>query len=86
MIPSLLVASGLAVAVPAGPDSRIADAAMKRDTATVRALILWLGSAVRDAIRSKLQPFLQAQFTLFPTQGGFKCFAAKCRFYSAFSS
>src|SRR5437773_2400977 len=39
IIPSLLVASLLAAAAPAGVDSRVADAAMKRDTATVRALV-----------------------------------------------
>src|ERR687887_2830 len=39
IIPSLLIASLLVVAAPAGVDSRLADAAMKRDTATLRALI-----------------------------------------------
>ena len=39
MIASLLVASFMAVAAPAGTDMRLADAAMKRDTATVRSLV-----------------------------------------------
>jgi len=39
MIPALLVASLMAVAAPAGPDTRLAEAAMKRDTAGVRSLI-----------------------------------------------
>jgi ankyrin repeat protein len=39
MIPSLLVASFMAFVVPAGTDVRLAEAAMKRDTATVRTLL-----------------------------------------------
>src|SRR5262245_55323391 len=39
MIPSLLIASFMALAAPAGTDTRLADAAMKRDTAAVRALV-----------------------------------------------
>src|SRR5881409_3241371 len=39
MIPSLLIASLMVVAAPAGPDMRLAEAAMKRDTAAVRALV-----------------------------------------------
>jgi uncharacterized protein len=39
MIPSMLIASVIAFAAPAGSDMRLPEAAMKRDTATVRALL-----------------------------------------------
>src|SRR4030095_1117727 len=39
MIPSLFVACVMVLAAPAGADVRLADAAMKRDTATVKALL-----------------------------------------------
>src|SRR5262245_53713108 len=39
MIPSLFVVSLMVLAAPAGADARLADAAMKRDTAAVRALL-----------------------------------------------
>jgi len=39
MLSSLFVASFLALAAPAGADARLAEAAMKRDTAAVRALV-----------------------------------------------
>jgi ankyrin repeat protein len=39
MIPSLMVASFIALVAPAGADERLADAAMRRDTARVRALL-----------------------------------------------
>lgn len=39
MIPSLLIASFMAMAAPAGADIRLAEAAMRRDTAAVRALL-----------------------------------------------
>jgi ankyrin repeat protein len=39
MIPSLLIGSLMAFAVPAGMDARLAEAAMKRDTASIRSLL-----------------------------------------------
>jgi len=39
MIPSLLITSLMLMALPAGTDVRLADAAMKRDTSAVRALL-----------------------------------------------
>ena len=39
MLSSLFVASFMAIAAPAGADSRLAEAAMKRDIAAVRALV-----------------------------------------------
>jgi ankyrin len=39
MIPGLMVASFIALVAPAGADERLADAAMRRDTAKVRALL-----------------------------------------------
>src|SRR5881409_4356163 len=39
MIPSLLIASLMALGLLAGTDARLADAAMKRDTAAVRTLL-----------------------------------------------
>src|SRR5262245_20817829 len=39
MIPSLLVGSLMMLAAPAGPDNRLADAAMKGDKPTVRTLL-----------------------------------------------